>query len=301
MNLVERLPNDAFRVTRKLPYVDVFNLLPIYEKVAFRSNLVLVGPKGIGKSMSVAHYAVEQRKHLVTFDCSEDVRRTHLIGTPMLRGHESPFVLGPLPTASEVANETGFCILCLEEVNALSPQMQKILNSTTDFRKRIEVPEAQRVFELKQGAKLWVVGTMNTAVYGGVYALNEDLKSRFRMVPLDYPSNESDIVASEMRDRQIQVDPTIVRKVLTLAAETRQKSVEYALSPRDVVQIVEDISLVGVKDALWIASGKFDDQDRKFFQDRVWDNFDNLLLPGATAPAQTRPKTQAPAGQPGRP
>jgi MoxR-like ATPase len=298
MNLVERLPNEAFRVTRKLPYVDVFSLLPIYEKVAFRSNLVLVGPKGIGKSMSVAHYAVENKRHLVTFDCSEDVRRSHLIGTYTMRGHETPFVLGPIPTAYEVANDTGFCILCLEEINALSPQMQKVLNSSTDFRRRVEVPEAQRVFELKQGAQLWVVGTMNTAVYGGVYALNEDLKSRFRMVPLDYPQSEADIIASEMRDRRIVVDASIVKKVLTLAAETRQKSVEYALSPRDVVQIIEDISLIGVKDALWIASGKFDDADRKFFQDRVWDNFDNMLLPGATAPAQTRPKVppgQAPA------
>lgn len=287
----ERLPSDAFRVKRKPPYVDVAGLLPIFEKVAFISNLVLVGPKGIGKSMALAYYASDKNHHLVTFDCSEDVRRSHLIGTYTLRGDETPFVLGALTTAYEVANETGHCILVLEEINALSPQMQKTLNSSTDFRKRIEVPEARTIFELKKDAKLWVCGTMNTANYGGVYSLNEDLKSRMRMVPLSYPTNEADIVSSEMKSRNIQVAPEIVTKVLALAVQTRQMSVEYALSPRDVVQIVEDISLVGVKDGLWLASGKFEDADRKFFTDRVWDGF-NVVLPGSTAPV-TSPSAAA--------
>jgi MoxR-like ATPase len=291
MHSVERLSNDDFRSSRKPPYVDVYNLLPIYEKLAFKANLILVGPKGIGKSMSVAFYAAEHGKHIVTFDCSEDVRRSHLVGTHILRGHETPFILGPLATAYEVANDTGACILALEEINALSPQMQKVLNSSTDFRRRIEVPEAQRVFQLKDGARLWVVATMNTSVYGGVYALNEDLKSRFRMIPLEYPSNEREIITSAMRDLQIQVDETVITKVLELATETRSSSCEYALSPRDVVQIVADIATVGIKDALWLASGKFDDADRTYFQNRVWSTFDNLLLPGATAPAQGRTQT----------
>lgn len=292
MDLIERLPNDAY-VAKKQPYVDVFGLLPIFKGVAFHSNTILSGPKGIGKSMAFAAYAYETKTNIVTYDCSEDVRRAHVIGTPTMRGHETPFIMGPIPTAYEIANETGACILCFEEINALSPQMQKLLNSSTDFRRRVEVPEAKKVFELKNGAKLWVVGTMNTAVYGGVYALNEDLKSRFDIYPLDYPKDEHAIIQSEMADRGFTVAPDIIQKVLTISTETRQKAIEYALSPRDVVQILSNIARVGVKDALWIASGKFDDTDRKFFQDRVWDNFDNLLLPGATAPAKSSKQAQA--------
>ena len=105
-----------------------------------RANMVLVGPKGIGKSLSVASYAAKVDSPVITFDCSEDVRRSHLLGMFVLRGNETPFVLGPLTTAFEIANETGRCILILEEINALSPQMQKVLNAPLDFR------PAHRVF-----------------------------------------------------------------------------------------------------------------------------------------------------------
>jgi MoxR-like ATPase len=287
MTRILRLPTDSFLPTKKPPYVDVSDLLPIFDKLAYNANLVLVGPKGIGKSMAVNYFAADRHQHIVTFDCSEDIRRGHLIGGFTLQGNESPFVLGPLPIAYEIANETGFCVLDLEEINALSPQMQKLLNSSTDFRRRIEVPECERVFELRPGAKLWVTGSMNTAVYGGVYQLNEDLKSRLRMIPLDYPPREREIVDTALRHSQVTVGDDMIKKVMTIATETRQKAVEYALSPRDVVQILEDIAWIGPERALWVASGKFDDQDRKFFQDRVWTTF-GFLLPGATPPAQSK-------------
>lgn len=268
---IERLPSDAFTPNKDLVYVDTNGLHAMYEKLAFRSNLVLVGPKGIGKSLSVASYAAVTDTKILTFDCSEDVRRSHLLGMFVLRGSDTPFVLGPLATAFEVANEAGSAILVLEEINALSPQMQKVLNSSLDFRRRIEVPEAGAVFQLEKGAKLWITGTMNTAVYGGVYELNEDLKSRVRLVPMDYPevAQEQQILAEILRAQQIRVDPNTVNHVLTLAHETRQKSLEYVLSTRDVVQILEDTSYVGLQRALWLASGKFEGDDRDTIRERV--------------------------------
>jgi MoxR-like ATPase len=223
---------------------------------------------------------------MVTVDCSDDHRRGQLVGTPFLRGKESSFILGPVPTAFEIANETGFCILNFEEINALSQTMQKILNPVTDFRRRIEVAECKRVFELKKGAKLWVTASMNTSGYGGVYQLNEDLKSRLRIIPLTYPTEEKGIIDSIFSGRKAP-DGNVVTKVMTLATETRQKSMEYALSPRDVIQILEDSMLVGIEDALWFASGKFEDADRKFFTDAVWRIFDNLLIPGAKPPVDS--------------
>ena len=109
-----------------------------------------------------------------------------------IRGAETPFILGALTTAYEIANEVGKCIIDFEEFNTLTPQMQKLLNSSTDFRKRIEVPECGHVFELKKGAKLWVVGTQNNATYAGTYALNEDLKSRLRLIEVNYPDSKDE-------------------------------------------------------------------------------------------------------------
>lgn len=267
---IEHLKAADYQAPKNLVYVDN-GLHELYEKLAFNANLILVGPKGIGKSLSIAAYAAKKDIPVLTFDCSEDVRRSHLLGMFVLRGDQTPFVLGPLTSAFEVANETGEAVLILEEINALTPQMQKCLNSVLDFRKKVEVPEAKKVFKLRDGAKLWITGTMNTAAYGGVYEMNEDLKSRVRLVPLDYPTpaEESKIIAELVRAAGIKVDKKVITGILTLAHETRQKAMDYALATRDVVQIIEDTSLVGLEKALWLASGKFEGDDRATLRERI--------------------------------
>ena len=268
---IEYLGPDAYQPQADLVYEDVFELLPLYEKLAFKANIVLVGPKGIGKSLSAAYFAAQKKIPVITFDCSEDIRRSHLLGMFVLRGDETPFVLGPLTTAFQIANEAGKCILIFEEINALTPQMQKVLNAPLDFRRKIEVPEAKHVFRLESGAQLWVVSTMNTAVYGGVYDLNEDLKSRVRLLPLDYPQSKQErrIIEAVLKAEKITLDQTTIQGVLTLAHETRQKSLEYAMSTRDVVQLLEDVHFVGLNAALWIVSGKFEAGDRGTVLERI--------------------------------
>lgn len=265
---IERLASREFKPSCDLHYEDIFNLHSLYKKVAFEANLILTGPKGIGKTLSVAAYGSKIDCAVVTFDCSEDIRRSHLYGSFTLRGGESPFVLGPVPTAIEIANETGFCILCLEEVNALNPQAQKLLNPISDFRKRVELPEARRVFRLKETAKLWIVATMNTSAYGGVYTLNEDLKSRFRMIPLEYPTEaqEEKILSANVGHKKAIF---WLKQVLRLAKESRQGQVGYALSTRDVEQILSDIETTDLETALWMASGKFEGSDKTWLEQRV--------------------------------
>jgi nitric oxide reductase NorQ protein len=261
---IERLGTDEFAPAQDLDYHDVLGLFDFYEGLAFHDNLILVGPKGIGKTLSVAAYAAQVGSPLVTFDCSEDMRRNHMVGNYILRGEETPFILGPATTAFEIANETGQCILVLEEINALTPQIQKTLNALTDFRKRLEVPEAKKVFRLEPGAKLWVVGTMNTAVYGGVYMLNEDLKSRFNLLPLDYPANAQEIKILESAvNGSLSKQRVVIDGLMRLAQETRQGELAYALSTRDLVQMLNNAGRLGIKKTMRLALGKFDDEDRK--------------------------------------
>lgn len=263
---IEHLPAERYRLKEEPGYLDVNDLHEIYDKVAFESHLALVGPKGTGKTLSIQAWCAKNEVPVVTFDCSEDIRRPNLIGSFILRGDETPFILGPLTTAFQIANDVGACVLVLEELNALTPQMQKLLNSSTDFRRRIEVPEAQEIFELKKGAKLWFTGTMNTSVYGGVYMLNEDLKSRLRILPIGYPpATEENAILTKTAN----VEAALAKKLITLAGETRQQSCEYSLSTRDIIQIAEDASRVSLEKALWMASGKFEESDRPFFKTRV--------------------------------
>ena len=271
-----RLPSSEFAPVPDLPYIDVFHLHPLYDKLFGRANTVLVGPPGIGKSLSIAAYAAKINCPLITFDCSEAVRRGHLIGKFIIRGNETPFVLGELTTAFEVVNEVGRCILNFEEINALTPQMQKVLNPVLDFRRKIEAKEALKVFRIKPGAKLWCTGTMNTAVFGGVYQMNGDLKSRVRLLVVEYPKPEQEKVilraalGDKLANHKSEKDADdLITRVITLAHETRQQAFEYALSPRDVVQIVDDVIELGLPGALALAMGKFEVEDRATFKKRV--------------------------------
>lgn len=266
--IVERMTSEDFRPNKSLVYEDVFDLHTLFDGMQMEGNLILMGPKGIGKSLSVAAFAADKEIPLITVSCSEDLRRSGLVGSYALRGDQTPFVLGPIPTAIEVANETGRAILVLEEINALSPQCQKILNNVTDFHRAITVPEAKKVYQLDEGAKLWVVGSMNSAVYGGVYELNEDLKSRFNLAPLDYPSAT---LEAKILKRIFPNYPhaKVMEESVRLAAETRQGQFGYALSTRDVVQFLVNYKNMPPKRAFWLLTGKFEAEDRPTVTKRI--------------------------------
>lgn len=269
---IERLAAKDYAPTKGLNYLDTNGFFELFDSLAFHGNHVMSGPKGIAKSLCIQAYAAKVNCPIITFDCSEDVRRSHLIGKFVPRSEsEIPFILGPLTTAIEIANEKGNCILCLEELNALAPTMQKILNPLTDFRRRIEVPECKKVFRLKDKAKLWVVGTMNLQVYGGVFALNADLISRFSVIPCSYPQPhvEQEILKSLVEG----VTEEEIQTVLRLATETRTQSFEYALGSRDVQQILENMVKVGLEKALWISTGKFEGNDLITYKKRIESHF----------------------------
>lgn len=250
-----------YLVQGSIKYIDTHNLMGLFAKAAFHVNMILLGETGIAKSLAVAYFAAQNKIPLITNWCSEDQRKETLIGHLTFVNQQTTYVLGSLPRAVEVANQAGSAILLLEEINALTPQSQKLLNSLTDWHRCVETDYG--FYHLKEGAKLWVVGTMNLSAYGGVYALNTDLKSRFRVLPLGYPP--TDIERSMVLSLLPDTDPKVVDKVITVAQHTRTNSVEYALSPRDVVDILQDARRVGLGEALRLQSGKYEAEDRETF------------------------------------
>jgi hypothetical protein len=111
---------------------------------------------------------------------------------------------------------------------------------------------------------------VSNCVYGGVYQLNEDLKSRLRMMSLDYPpfGKEKLIVQRALANKGVPKG-SVIDDALKLAKETRQGSLDYALSPRDVVQLVEDVQLLGAPDALRLVIGKFEADDQATVVKRI--------------------------------
>lgn len=287
---ITRTPSEDLLVTSAPPYLDVFHLHDVFNKLAFTSNILLKGPKGDGKTLSVITFAAARTIPLIIQECSEDTKKMDLMGSQTLIGDETIFTLGCIPAAIDTANECGYAILLLEELSALTPTTQKQLNAVTDFRKQCSMPFLGKTYKLREGAKLWVVGTMNPSVYGGTYDLNEDLKSRFEEIDLTYMENGQEKSVIKMAcanllgkplpvpfENSTTLDDTIVSKVIKLAGETRQQATGYALSTRDVVRIIETIALLGVVPALQLVACKFEGDDKDTILKRIGSIFDAKL------------------------
>jgi len=291
-----RLPAKDFIDNDVPPYVDVHNLIDLYNKIAYKENLLLKGPKGDGKSLSFVHFAGQTQTPLITINCSEETKDKNLVGNYILRPTgigtmESPWVLGGMVTAIEVANEYGRAILAFEEINALTPQVQKQLNALLDFRKKVVVNQLGRSFSLRENAYLWVVATMNPSVYGGTYEINEDLRSRWVECEIDYPNRQQE---KKIIDANVPFDPSasplqannpaqakidwdgLVEQTIKFANETRTGSTQYALSSRDVVRLLRNIISLGLKDALQLMVCKFEGDDRKTVISRVTSHFKGM-------------------------
>lgn len=266
--------------TRAPPYVDVFNLIPLYQKVMFKKNLLIKGPKGDGKSLSMVSFACHTQTPLITVPCSEDTKKKDLIGTFFIRGDETPFMLGGMATAIDIANEYGRAIIAFEEVNALTPQTQKQLNEFLDFRRSVSIPQIGRTYRLRDDANLWVVSMMNPSLYGGTYELNEDFRSRWVEVDLGYPTANQEMSVLEANIPIPDGVPSelyreVLRNCVSIASQTRDKTVglSYALSTRDVVNLAGLIFLLGPDEALQLLSHKFEGKDHELMAKRISSTF----------------------------
>lgn len=225
-------------VPKYVPQWKELELIDAHMNMEKPQPLLFVGPKGTGKTLSIAYYAYMNDIPLIQFDCSENTKRQDLIGRFLLIGDEVVYELGVLPTAIEVANQYGKCILVLEELNALTPNQQKLLNQLLDWRQHVYIPEIGKTYYCNNDGKtkLLVCATMNPSYYSGVYELNEDLRSRFAEYHFRYPSEHKE---HDILKKTTELPDEVRQLIVTLAIETRKGyesgEFSYALSTRDIV------------------------------------------------------------------
>lgn len=255
-------------------YVDT-GLIPLLDKLAWGRPLMLKGPKGSGKTLSLEQWAAHQGIPMVRQDCSEDIGMRDLIGTFGIQGDDVYFALGSVTTAIETANELGGCLLVLEEANALPGKSQKILNSICDYRQAVEVAKLGKVFKVKPGHKIWVVGTMNPN-YSGTYSLNEDFRSRWGFVQVNYMNEdlERQLLLDQFTSPAAAKEKNMIDGLLQLAGASRTgKLGDYALSTRDLVHFIGDYEALGMNKAFKVLEGKYEDEDTKDFRAQIMSLF----------------------------
>ena len=223
-------------------YIEIHNEFKVFDShVKSGIPLLIQGPKGIGKTLGIAKYAEKKRCPIIEFDCSEGTKKYDLQGTKTGTSNGGiAFELGFIPRIIECANQFGMAILVLEELNALTPAIQKLLNPMLDWRKGMFIPETGKHYKLDEGVKLGIFGTTNPASYQASNDLNEDLQSRFSIWKWGYPNARQERKAIEWNG----IDASIQKAIMLLAKNSRdlveRQTVSYALSTRDIQKFVDD-------------------------------------------------------------
>ena len=195
---------------------------------------LIEGDKGLGKTLCVYDVTFAEQCHLVFHACSSGTRVGDLLGRLQVNENGSYFDLGILPRAILCANKYKKACLYLDEINALEPEVQKVINPIADDRRMIVANNKQ--FRLNEDSTLVLVASMNPSYYAGVNQLTEDMRSRFIGDVWSYPSSSE----LESLVDWTNIPETVRTPLIQLVQDTHSSrvkgDVEYVLSPRDVVQ-----------------------------------------------------------------
>ena len=125
-SLFEEIDYEQYKPFRWTTYIQVNeeldNVLTLAKEME-TPNILIEADKGVGKTILAYEAANRLDCHIVSYSCSSGTREGDLRGRIMnLNGLFQP---GILVQAVEIANNDGMCILHLDELNALEPELQK--------------------------------------------------------------------------------------------------------------------------------------------------------------------------------
>lgn len=167
-------------------YFDWNNSFDVIKK-AYDSSLfvLIIGPKGTGKTSLVRKFASDMGKRLYSINFSLRTRESHLVGTKTMNQGEVTFVEGILIKSMR---EGG--ILYLDELNAAEADVLLRLDEALDDRRQIVLKEADG--QLINAMDNWFVfATINPLSHEGTKELPPQILSRFPVrLRLDYPPKE---------------------------------------------------------------------------------------------------------------
>jgi nitric oxide reductase NorQ protein len=167
-------------------YIDWNNSFEVLEK-AYATDLfvIIIGPKGTGKTTLVREFAAKKGIKLESINFSLRTRESHLVGAKTLENGAIGFEEGILVKSMKEGN-----MLYLDEINSAEADVLLRLDEALDDRRQIVLKESGG--ELIKATKGWfVVATINPLSHVGTKELPPQLLSRFPIrLRLDYPPED---------------------------------------------------------------------------------------------------------------
>ena len=167
-------------------YLDWNNAFEIIDS-AFEKGLfvIIIGPKGTGKTTLVREYAIRKSKNLQSINFSLRTRESHLVGSKTLTDGNIGFDEGILVKSMKEGS-----ILYLDEINAAEADVLLRLDEALDDRRQLILKESSG--EIIKAKDSWfVISTINPLTHVGTKELPPQILSRFPVrVRLDYPPED---------------------------------------------------------------------------------------------------------------
>jgi len=167
-------------------YLDWNNSFDILDKAHEQDIFVLIiGPKGTGKTTLVREYAKRKSVKLESINFSLRTRESHLVGTKNLSEGTIGFNEGILVKSMKEGS-----LLYLDEINAAEADVLLRLDEVLDDRRQVVLKESGG--ETIKAEKSWfVISTINPLTHVGTKELPPQLLSRFPIrLRLDYPPED---------------------------------------------------------------------------------------------------------------
>jgi len=191
---------------QEIIYLDWNNALDVLERASRTGLFVLIiGPKGTGKTTLVRKFASMMKKELYSVNFSLRTRESHLVGSKTLDKGEINFVEGVL-----VKSMRSGSLLYLDELNAAEADVLLRLDEALDDRKQLVLKEAEGQI-IKAADDWFVIATINPLSHVGTKELPPQVLSRFPVrMRLDYPPEDLEL---EIVKRHVPIENSRIADV----------------------------------------------------------------------------------------
>ena len=216
-------------------YLDWNNSLDILERAYNASLFVLIiGPKGTGKTTLVHEFAAKKNLKLESVNLSLRTRESHLVGSKTMESGTVSFDEGVLVKSMKQGG-----IMYLDELNTAEPDMLPRLDEVLDDRRKLVLKESTGE-QIKAKDDWFVIATINPLSHVGTKELPPQLLSRFPVrIRLEYPPFETEleilkrhIGKTNNSDEQLESG---IRLAATLRAAAAVEELAYAPSIRETI------------------------------------------------------------------